>query len=113
MNYNKVDPFHPDFDWFAFLAQDVNELSLDILDEANHLADNWVTCACGQLCQALPKEFGNQPADPELADLGMQFARKINDMIHDICNETRDEAVLILNAIEARTTKLLQELQVI
>lgn len=108
---DKVDPYHPDFDWFAFLDQDIELISRDHLEEANALADNWVTCACGQLCKALPRTAGNAPEDKELDDLGMQFAHAMSEVLETQSNTVRDEAVEILKAIEARTTLLLQEMK--
>ena len=109
---DKVDPYHPDFDWFAFLNQDIELVSEDYLDEAKSLADNWVTCASGQLCKVLPKGNGNSPADEELYDLGMDFARKINNLEDTRQNEDRLKALEILNKIEARTTLLLEQMKI-
>lgn len=109
---DKVDPYHPDFDWFAFLNQDMKLVSEDHLEEANALADNWVTCACGQLCEALPRGSGNCPEDEKLYELGMDFAHTMSEVLHGQSNIARDEAVEILKAIEARTTLLLQKMKI-
>jgi hypothetical protein len=109
---DKVDPYHVDFDWFAFLNQDIELVSEDYLDEAKSLADNWVTCACGQLCKVLPRGGGNYPTDEELYDLGMDFARKINNLEDTRQNEDRLKALEILNKIEARTTLLLEQMKI-
>jgi len=109
---DKVDPYHPDFDWFAFLDQDIESISQDHLEEANSLADNWVTCACGQLCAALPRDRGNCPEDEKLYELGMDFAYKISEVLDTQSNIVKNEAVEILKAIEARTTLLLEQMKI-
>ena len=113
MNNNKVDPFHADFDWFAFLEQDISVIPEYILKEASDLADNWVTCACGQLCRNLPRGLGKKPKDKKLSDLGMQFSRILYEINLEPSNEARKEAIEILKAIETRTTTLLKKLQII
>lgn len=109
---DKVDPYHPDFDWFAFLKQDMESISEDSFDEANALADNWVTCACGQLCKVLPRGSGNCPTDEKLYELGMDFAHAIDDLRHTGLDEDRLKALEILNKIEARTTLLLERMKI-
>jgi hypothetical protein len=109
---DKVDPYHPDFDWFAFLNQNIELVSEDYFDEANSLANNWVTCACGQLCKVLPRGSGNCPADDELYDLGMDFAHEIENLRDTRQDEDRLTALETLNKIEARTTLLLQQMKI-
>lgn len=109
---NKVDPYHPDFNWFAFLKQDMESVDVDYFNKANSLADNWVTCACGQLCKVLPKGNGNSPADDELYDLGMDFANEIDNLKYTRQNEDRLKALETLNKIEARTTLLLEQMKI-
>lgn len=109
---DKVDPYHPDFDWFAFLNQDMELVSEDHLEEANALADNWVTCACGQLCKVLPRGIGNYPEDDKLYDLGMDFAHTMSEVLDTRSNIARNEAIEILKAIEARTTLLLEKMKI-
>ena len=77
------------------------------------LADNWVTCACGQLCRNLPRGLGKKPKDKKLSDLGMQFSRILYEINLEPSNEARKEAIEILKAIETRTTTLLKKLQII
>jgi hypothetical protein len=109
---DKVDPYHVDFDWFAFLNQDIESVSEDYFDEAKSLADNWVTCACGQLCKVLPRGNRNSPADDKLYDLGMDFARDINNLKDTRQNKDRLKALETLNKIEARTTLLLEQMKI-
>jgi hypothetical protein len=109
---DKVDPYHPDFDWFAFLKQDMESVDVDYFNKANSLADNWVTCACGQLCKVLPKGNGNSPVDNELYDLGMDFAHEIDNLRYTRQNEDRLKALETLNKIEARTTLLLEQMKI-
>ena len=109
---DEIDPYHPDFNWFTFLNQDIESISQDHLEEANALADNWVTCACGQLCEALPRVSGNCPKDGKLFELGMNFANKMSEVLDTQSNIVRNEAVEILKAIEARTTLLLEKMKI-
>jgi hypothetical protein len=109
---DKVDPYHPEFDWFAFLNQDIESVSEDYFDEANSLADNWVTCACGQLCKVLPRGSGNHPMDEELYNLGMDFAYEIDNLRDSRVNKDKLKALETLNKIEARTTLLLEQMKI-
>lgn len=115
------NPFDEDFNWFLFLEQPVDDISLKALTEAEKLASNWVTCACGQLCKALPRGTTNsidEPKDPELSKLGYKFYDAIEAAKY--CKKTGssgslrlrlDNAKEILIQIEKRTTQLLNELQ--
>ena len=105
----------PPFDWNAFLARD--EFDEDSLNEANQLADRWITCACGNLCDALPRRDDGEPLDADLADLGWEFHSTIisMDAHHSEDNlegtlKWRDTARGILALIEARGVVLLKPL---
>jgi|SRR5690606_7368950 len=43
-------------------------------------ANNWVTCACGNLCDVIPRLDDGEPIDDELSDLGVTFANLISDV---------------------------------
>lgn len=40
-------------------------------------AAQWPTCACGQLCAALPRDCDAEPKDGELSQLGLRFYDKV------------------------------------
>jgi hypothetical protein len=75
-----------------------------LYEEASDAADDWVTCACGALCDAIPREpKSNGPEDQLLNMLGIRFALQIDAEEYDLALKTLDE-------IEARSTKLLKEI---
>ena len=71
---------------------------------AKRLSNNWVTCACGELCEVLPKisHSNDRPLDKILANLGIKFhiSIKFNDY---------EEAKEIMDKIELRTSFLLKQ----
>ena len=96
----KFDP--KNWDWYAFLDAS-KEVKEEYYGEAYDFSGGWVTCACGQLCDALPKgEHANAPLDNELGDLGVVFCSEIN--VKDW-----DEAKTTLDKIEKRTIFLLKQ----
>ena len=105
----------PPFDWNAFLSLD--EFPNDELADAVTLSGQWVTCACGNLCDALPRRDDGEPLDADLADLGWEFHSTIisMDAHHSEDNlegtlKWRDTARSILALIEARSVVLLKPL---
>jgi len=128
MNIHKENPF----DWFkaleeqrklsleleAFYAlppnQDV-EINMDmgIKDQIykkekrnlNILAGGWVTCACGNLCDAIPRldDQLHEPADQILSTIGVLFSKAIG-------NSDWKLAIKYLHEIEARAVELLEEI---
>lgn len=104
------------FDWNAFLAKD--EFTKAELIKALDLAGEWVTCACGNLCNALPRHPNGAPLDRELELLGYEFsetiiatqaARSWDDFRSMI--KWRDKARRILSLIENRSLELLKPLK--
>jgi len=92
--------------------------------EVEEAANNWVTCACGTLCEALPRDLGSgTPKDAELENLGLLFA----EIIHDLCSrsclhtegvgskrevgEAAERARSCLRDIELRSAVLLEEME--
>ena len=67
------------------------------------VAGNWETCACGELCKALPKDILNRPVDKELLEHGNIFSFCIK-------NRQWNHAKVVLEQIEKRTAQLLKEL---
>jgi len=120
------------FDWFkALRTQKVLELlkeryynqSIDgiyegpsqiarwiLLYDANaidlaYLASDWPTCACGNLCDAIPRRDGqlHEPADLRLRGLGSSFYYAVE-------SEDWNQATDLLQKIEARSVELLKEI---
>jgi hypothetical protein len=95
----KFDP--KNWDWYAFLDAS-EEIKQEYSIEASNEAKGWRTCACGQVCNVLPKGVSGSPKDRRARYLGLDF----NSQIHD---ENWEEAKKTLDEIEARTIFLLQQ----
>ncbi len=114
------NPFSENFNWFLFLEKHPKDINLKEMEQAEKLASKWVTCACGQLCKALPRGTSNsfnEPKDPELSRLGYKFYNAIESA--KFCKKTKEPDSLcarlanakeILIQIEQRTNQLLQNL---
>lgn len=89
------------FDWNAAL-QDPSVFTDGFLKEK---AESWVTCACGNQCDAIPRhENSGQPIDHRLAVLGRAFAGDVE--YHDWQNARKT-----LRKIEERSKELLASLR--
>jgi hypothetical protein len=95
----KFDP--KNWEWYAFLNAS-EEVKEEFTADASALANAWITCACGQICNVLPKTFFGSPRDREARYLGLDFNAQIQD-------ENWDEAKITLDEIEARTIFLLKQ----
>ena len=96
----KFDP--KNWDWYAFLDAS-EEIKEEYAEVAIVFAKSWTTCACGQVCDVLPKTvFDDAPKDRRARYLGLDF----NSQIH---HENWEEAKITLDAIEARTIFLLKQ----
>lgn len=93
----------PPFDWNRFLKNAIRRKT-DLPDEVFHevctLSADWVTCACGNQCEVIPRNSIGCPLDPILAELGSDFADYISDSLWQ-------DAKRCLKQIENRTVKLL------
>jgi hypothetical protein len=81
-------------------------------EEERDRANEWFSCACGQLHPAIQRHHvtsldgdEGEPCDAPLSSLGYDFAYKVR------LNQFSD-ALMTLNAIEAREAELLAELGV-
>lgn len=63
------------FDWNEFLNRKV--ISDAEWEKADKLAVDWVTCACGNLCEVIPRLANGMPDDDELAWSGARFSDAI------------------------------------
>ena len=95
----KFDP--KNWDWYAFLNAS-KEVKEENKHRADYLAGGWKTCACGQVCDVLPKGVNDSPKDEEANELGVKFYYNIEEEKWDEAKETLDE-------IEARTIFLLKQ----
>lgn len=87
----------PPFDWNKALNEDEINWS-DLTDRAG----SWVTCACGNQCDVIPRKECGEPVDSKLARLGLRFWARISD-------ENLDAAKSILALIEKRAAELIME----
>jgi hypothetical protein len=90
------------FDWNKFLENPPEKGSEEHLDACD-LAESWVTCACGNLCDIIPRYPIGSPVDEELQSLGIAFNNSIQDTRYDDAKE-------ILDKIEKRSAELIFEL---
>jgi hypothetical protein len=90
------------FDWNKFLKNPPEYLSNEH-DIACNLAADWVTCACGNLCDIIPRSPIGRPSDRELEILGVHFHYSIKGADFMRAKET-------LAKIEKRSEELIFEL---
>lgn len=89
--------------WLTILEDLVKgkvELSDEQIYQIQKSATNWPTCACGQLCQNLPRFGDGQPVDTILTNLGLEFNRQV-------ANRCWDDALHTFKKIETRSSLLI------
>jgi hypothetical protein len=93
------------FDWNKFLENPPEYASTEHLDACD-LAEAWVTCACGNLCDIIPRSTlkAGCPLDDKLEFLGIGFNNSIQDAKYDVAKE-------ILARIEKRSEEIIFELK--
>ncbi len=113
-SYSSACKLRP-FNWNRFLNRKrYNELALD---KAVDRSGNWVTCACGNQCNSLPRDWAGVPADNTLRLLGATFCDDICHMSDRFTggdeaglNKYRKKALITLSRIEARSNTLLRQM---
>ena len=90
------------FDWHEAL-ESPETYDQDYLEEK---AGRWTTCACGNLCAALPRKKDGSPEDRRLSMLGILFYSHIENRHWALARRT-------LVRIEERSTYLLRELGIL
>jgi hypothetical protein len=97
--------FGPKFDWFDVIDRLIAGETPSAEDEnkIRERAGPWTTCACGQLCQLLPRDSSKSPKDELLRALGGAFAQQMS-------SRRWREAKTTLIKIEKRTSKLLTDM---
>lgn len=98
---------HRPFNWLVALKDARKGLaSPEDVETMKKAACQWPTCACGNMCDLLPRgrpAEQSAPLDDDLYFAGLNFAEAVD------C-EDWIEAIRIFHAIEARSTHLLQEM---
>lgn len=89
------------FNWNEFLNKE--NITEEEWDNAESLADSWVTCACGNQCDVIPRDYFGEPKDWELFKLGNNFAKAIE-------SKNINSAKEILKDIEERSAYLINEI---
>ncbi len=108
------------FNWNIALAKHCREINLEDSNKLKELASSWVTCACGNQCDVIPR-YGDtgRPKDERLSILGERFHhRAIYPMCREIEHsnfETADRyrliAIDILKEIEERSLGIIIEME--
>ena len=68
---------HAVFNWNAFL-ENAHLVGSAEQDNARTLSGSWVTCACGNQSNFIPRNWEGVPLDDELEGLGVVFSDHIN-----------------------------------
>ena len=90
------------FNWNEFLNK--TEITEYEWNEAFELAEDWVTCATGNLCDCIPRNESGGPIDNKLRNLGRNFFEAINTKDIELAKN-------ILADIEKRSSKLIKDLE--
>ena len=94
------------FDWWHAL----NNPHLYDLEDLAFRAGGWITCACGNQCDIIPRKssddgfYDGQPEDETLNNLGLGFSQLVYD-------REWEKAKLVLADIEARSEVLIAEIK--
>lgn len=100
------------FDWNEFLAKATQpdyQPDDDEIVSITSKSQSWVTCACGNACNIIPRNGPNDtdedhsPKDYQLRELGIKFYR-------DIKRQDWETAKNTLDAIEQRSTLLIDQM---
>lgn len=95
----------PPFDWNTFLDRAIaGEISFDEHNEAINLARHWVSCACGNQCDIIPRDRYGNPLDTWLSILGARFSYRVSRSYFKEAKQT-------LSNIEARSAELIAEIK--
>lgn len=103
-----------EWNWNEFLNYET--FTPEDIEEASNRSGSWVTCACGCLCDAIPRSISNIPLDDELESLGYAFDYAVTAMgiwwgHDDVTFENhRKGAITLLQAIEERSSTILNEI---
>lgn len=99
----ELNPSRPHFNWLRALRYAARRgvvISHDLRIAWRIAARAWPTCACGQLCKALPRHNDGEPTDTRLSTLGCRFYA-------DVTMGNWKAAILTFQAIESRSQDML------
>lgn len=100
------------FDWVEFLNKE--SYTIEELTNAAILSKGWVTCACGNLCDAIPRNKSYEPIDKSLYAMGLEFNVHIAGMYNSSneyrLNHHKKLAIDTLFKIEKLAGEILEEL---
>lgn len=96
------------FDWNKFLERAIKkEITLPEYEEACRLSGSWVTCAVGNQCAIIPRQYGNQPPAPKDIDL-----RRLGADFHcHIVAKEFETAITCLHRIEIRSAQIINQIR--
>lgn len=99
--------------WYKFLLK--GPFSAVSLKEADKLADSWITCACGNQCEIIPRmdSILYMPEDKLLANLGIVFSRNIEELgkvFRDLEFYEEDEDYYCFRTMDARINFTISQL---
>ena len=105
------------FDWHEFLNR--KSYSRKELNEAVELSVSWITCACGNQCDVIPRDYDGKPFDDKLERLGFNFYMKIKEIrnvtivgnFENIENNLKNDALKLLMNIERRSATLIRKIK--
>ena len=107
MTYTETKNEKP-FDWNKFLNK--KEITQEEWENASELSSKWVTCACGNQCDLIPRytskhtfDAAGRPIDRVLSELGYEFYELIE-------MQNIKSSKLILAKIEQRSAYILANL---
>lgn len=93
------------FDWNDFLDRAIDgDITEYEKNKAKILSDNWVTCACGNQCEAIPRYTDGSPMDFLLKSFGDDFGILI-------WSSEFKQAKRTLGEIEKRSAKIINNLR--
>lgn len=123
MTYSESKGKQP-IDWNAFLNKEMKDVTWDEMGRMNDAADDWVTCACGNECDIIPRyktqaQHGmkGEPKDIVLMRLGVDFCQAVNSMDNNHgldlreYNQEKRRAIYTLHQIEKRSAEIINEIK--
>jgi hypothetical protein len=89
------------FNWDDFLNKD--DITQPEWEKVSEMAARWPTCAVGDQCKDIPRDFDGMPLDPRLRNLGIKF-------YGDILNQNKNTAKESLIRIEYMAAQIINNL---
>lgn len=96
--YNEVKNEKP-VNWY----EELNKENID-WEKLLNLSHSWVTCACGNQCDIIPRREDGAPKDIALKHLGYNF-------FYAVADKNKEKCLEILNRIEKRSSELINYIQ--